>query len=41
MPAHPVDLSGLTVGDVRLTLIPDGYHRCEPLRTFAGRFRTE
>src|SRR4051794_32086580 len=36
MPAHPVDLSGLTVGDIRLTLVPDGYHRCEPRRTFSG-----
>jgi glyoxylase-like metal-dependent hydrolase (beta-lactamase superfamily II) len=24
------------VGDIRLTLLPDGYHRCDPLRTFGG-----
>lgn len=26
----------MMVGDIRLTLVPDGYHRCDPLTTFAG-----
>jgi glyoxylase-like metal-dependent hydrolase (beta-lactamase superfamily II) len=26
----------MTVGDIRLTLLPDGYHRCDPLETFVG-----
>jgi glyoxylase-like metal-dependent hydrolase (beta-lactamase superfamily II) len=33
---EPVGLSTLTVGDVRLTMIPDGYHRCDPTTTFVG-----
>jgi glyoxylase-like metal-dependent hydrolase (beta-lactamase superfamily II) len=33
---QPVGLSSFVVGDIRLTLIPDGYHRCDPLVTFIG-----
>ncbi len=36
MTAQPVGVSSLVVGDVRLTLIPDGYHRCDPTTTFVG-----
>jgi glyoxylase-like metal-dependent hydrolase (beta-lactamase superfamily II) len=36
MSPDPVGLSSCTVGDIRLTLIPDGYHRCDPLTTFGG-----
>jgi glyoxylase-like metal-dependent hydrolase (beta-lactamase superfamily II) len=32
----PVAASSMTVGDVRLTMIADGYHRCDPTRTFLG-----
>ena len=32
----PVAASSMTVGDVRLTMIADGYHRCDPTRTFRG-----
>ena len=32
----PAGLSSYTVGDIRLTLLPDGYHRCEPVATFPG-----
>jgi glyoxylase-like metal-dependent hydrolase (beta-lactamase superfamily II) len=31
----------MTLGDVRLTLIPDGYHRCDPLSTFVGSTRED
>jgi glyoxylase-like metal-dependent hydrolase (beta-lactamase superfamily II) len=34
--ATPAGTSTLVVGDIRLTLIPDGYHRCDPVRTFIG-----
>jgi glyoxylase-like metal-dependent hydrolase (beta-lactamase superfamily II) len=34
--AQPVGISSLVVGDIRLTLIPDGYHRADPLSTFVG-----
>jgi glyoxylase-like metal-dependent hydrolase (beta-lactamase superfamily II) len=34
--AQPVGVSSFAVGDVRLTMIPDGYHRCDPLATFVG-----
>jgi glyoxylase-like metal-dependent hydrolase (beta-lactamase superfamily II) len=30
----PVGNQSLVVGDIRLTLIPDGYHRCDPATTF-------
>ena len=33
---EPAGTSSLVVGDIRLTLIPDGYHRCDPLATFVG-----
>ena len=36
MPARPIGLSAMTVGDVRLTLLPDGYHRCDPVKAFVG-----
>lgn len=36
MTARPAGPSSFTVGDIRLTLIPDGYHRCDPLGTFVG-----
>jgi glyoxylase-like metal-dependent hydrolase (beta-lactamase superfamily II) len=36
MPARPIGLSSMTVGDIRLTLVPDGYHRCDPVATFVG-----
>jgi len=36
MPARPIGHSSMTVGDIRLTLLPDGYHRCDPIRTFVG-----
>jgi glyoxylase-like metal-dependent hydrolase (beta-lactamase superfamily II) len=36
MAAHPTGQSSMTVGDIRLTLLPDGYHRCDPLATFKG-----
>jgi glyoxylase-like metal-dependent hydrolase (beta-lactamase superfamily II) len=36
MAARPIDVSSMTVGDIRLTLLPDGYHRCDPLATFVG-----
>jgi len=36
MPARPIGLSSMTVGDIRLTLLPDGYHRCDPVKTFVG-----
>ena len=36
MTAHPTGQSSMTVGDIRLTLVPDGYHRCDPLSTFKG-----
>ncbi len=36
MPAQPIGLSSMTVGDIRLTLLPDGYHRCDPVATFVG-----
>jgi len=29
------------IGDIRLTLLPDGYHRCDPLRTFVGSARSD
>ena len=32
--AQPAGRSSVTVGDVRSTLLPDGYHRCDPRRTF-------
>jgi hypothetical protein len=31
----------MTVGDVRLTLLSDGYHRCDPLSTFVGSTRED
>ena len=34
--ALPAGSSSFAVGDIRLTLIPDGYHRCDPVETFAG-----
>lgn len=36
MTAQPVGISSLVVGDIRLTMIPDGYHRCDPIVTFVG-----
>ena len=36
MSPNAVGLSSYDVGDIRLTLIPDGYHRCDPLATFGG-----
>src|SRR4051794_2529680 len=36
MPVRPIGLSSMTVGDVRLTLLPDGYHRCDPVKSFVG-----
>jgi len=33
---RPAGTSSLVLGDIRLTLIPDGYHRCDPVRTFVG-----
>ena len=33
---RPVDTSSMVVGDIRLTMIADGYHRCDPTRTFVG-----
>ena len=36
MVARPIGRSSMTVGDIRLTLLPDGYHRCDPLATFVG-----
>ena len=33
---QPAGPSSLVVGDIRLTLIPDGYHRCDPMLTFLG-----
>lgn len=33
--ADAVGSQTLVVGDIRLTLIPDGYHRCDPKLTFA------
>jgi glyoxylase-like metal-dependent hydrolase (beta-lactamase superfamily II) len=29
-------VSPFTVGEIRLTHLPDGYHRCDPLQTFVG-----
>ncbi len=34
--AQPVGISSLVVGDIRLTMIPDGYHRADPISTFVG-----
>jgi glyoxylase-like metal-dependent hydrolase (beta-lactamase superfamily II) len=34
--ARPIGISSKTVGDIRLTLLPDGYHRCDPVATFVG-----
>ena len=34
--AKPVGVSSLVVGDIRLTMIPDGYHRSDPIATFVG-----
>jgi glyoxylase-like metal-dependent hydrolase (beta-lactamase superfamily II) len=34
--AQPIGISSMTVGDIRLTLVPDGYHRCDPVATFVG-----
>jgi glyoxylase-like metal-dependent hydrolase (beta-lactamase superfamily II) len=34
--ARPVGISSLVVGDIRLTMIPDGYHRADPTSTFVG-----
>jgi glyoxylase-like metal-dependent hydrolase (beta-lactamase superfamily II) len=34
--AQPVGVSSFEVGDIRLTLIPDGYHRCDPTKTLVG-----
>ena len=36
MTAQPIGISSMTVGDIRLTLLPDGYHRCDPVATFVG-----
>ena len=36
MVAQPVGVSSFAVGDIRLTMIPDGYYRCDPLATFVG-----
>ena len=36
MTARPVGISSLAVGDIRLTMIPDGYHRCDPTTTMVG-----
>jgi glyoxylase-like metal-dependent hydrolase (beta-lactamase superfamily II) len=36
MTAQPIGISSMTVGDVRLTHLPDGYHRCDPVATFVG-----
>jgi glyoxylase-like metal-dependent hydrolase (beta-lactamase superfamily II) len=36
-----VGISSMHVGDIRLTLLPDGYHRCDPLRTFVGSTQTD
>ncbi len=41
MAAHPAGHSSMTVGDIRLTLLPDGYHRCDPLLTFIGSTRED
>ena len=32
----PAGLSSYEIGDIRLTLLPDGYHRCDPVQTFVG-----
>jgi len=32
----PVGTSSMVVGDIRLTLLADGYHRCDPTGTFLG-----
>jgi glyoxylase-like metal-dependent hydrolase (beta-lactamase superfamily II) len=34
--AQPAGPASTTIGDIRLTLIPDGYHRCDPTKTFLG-----
>lgn len=34
MGAQPVGISSHVVGDIRLTLLPDGYHRCDPQGSF-------
>jgi hypothetical protein len=34
-------MSSMQVGDIRLTLFPDDYHRCDPLRTFAGSTQSD
>jgi glyoxylase-like metal-dependent hydrolase (beta-lactamase superfamily II) len=34
--ARPVGICSLIVGDIRLTMIPDGYHRADPRSTFVG-----
>ena len=36
MTARPVGVSALEIGDIRLTMIPDGYHRCDPTTTLVG-----
>jgi glyoxylase-like metal-dependent hydrolase (beta-lactamase superfamily II) len=39
--AQPVGVSSLVVGDIRLTMIPDGYHRSDPIATFVGSTRQD
>jgi glyoxylase-like metal-dependent hydrolase (beta-lactamase superfamily II) len=39
--AQPVGVSSFAVGDIRLTHLPDGYHRCDPLPTFAGSTQSD
>lgn len=36
MHARPAGPTSTAVGGVRLTLVPDGYHRCDPVATFVG-----
>ena len=41
MVASPVATSSYAVGDIRLTMIADGYHRCDPIRTFADSAQSD
>jgi glyoxylase-like metal-dependent hydrolase (beta-lactamase superfamily II) len=36
MTPRPAGLTSFAVGAIRLTLLPDGYHRCDPTATFVG-----
>src|SRR4051794_31139085 len=41
MGAPPLATPSYAGGDIRLTLIADGYHRCDPLRPFADSAQSD